>query len=400
MTGSEPGQLKILLISTSFPLTPSSTSGMFVKYLYDALSERCYVQALTPDDNRTDTSALERGISAFRYAPKKWQKLAHLPGGIPAQLQTNRLAFLLVPFFLLSFFFHVFVMSRKVDVVHANWAISGFVAGLVKYFRPFVLLTTLRGEDVKENLGLLNRFFLKQALRHSDSVVLVSQDMSDLLSRIFPQFRHKLYVIHNGVSSAFQAGVYKPQRENRRLKRAVFVGSLIERKNVQLLLHALSVVNRDESRCELFIAGEGAQQPDLKTLCDQLKLSSEVTFLGAVGHDDLTELLSGAEFYVSASMHEGRPNSVIEAMAAGCCIVISDISGHRELVGDNERGRLFDLSSAQCLATELTQLLNDPALINEYAGQAKQYVIDERLTWSSCAEHYCTLYKHITARRL
>jgi len=103
MTGSDSGRLKILLLSTSFPLTPSSTSGLFVKYLYDALRERCCVQALTPDDNRTDTSALQSGISAFRYAPKKWQKLAHLPGGIPAQLQTNRLAILPVPFFLLSF---------------------------------------------------------------------------------------------------------------------------------------------------------------------------------------------------------------------------------------------------------------------------------------------------------
>ena len=363
MIGSDEHQLKVLLLSTSFPLTPNSSSGLFVKYLHQALGQKCCLQTLVPDDCFTDSSELPPSVSVFRYAPKSWQRLAHLPGGIPSQLKTNRWAFFLIPIFLLSYALSTFVLARKVDLIHANWAVSGFIAGLLKPFGSFKLVTTLRGEDVKDNLGFSNKFFLKRALVKSDAVVLVSQDMKGLLETMFPQFSHKYHVIHNGVSSEFHVTRTSSISTQEAVVKIAFVGSLIERKNVGMLLRALSMVNSSSVRCELSIIGEGEASEALKILGETLELSGQLCFLGALNHESLVDVLAKSDIYISASVHEGRPNSVLEAMAAGCCLVLSDINGHRELVGLSEGGRLFDVLDDESLAFEISELLNNPQRI-------------------------------------
>ena len=94
-------KIKVLILTSSFPITEESVSGIFIKRLVDSLPSVIDPIVVTPNDDSYVTSAkkFEYKVEYFNYAPRKFRKLAHKPGGIPAALESNKLFFLLVPFF-------------------------------------------------------------------------------------------------------------------------------------------------------------------------------------------------------------------------------------------------------------------------------------------------------------
>lgn len=110
--------LKVLLLTTSFPLTRKSRSGIFLQKMVNHLPDNIQVTVLTPDSTETDTRSPVVGYSVlpFRYAPKHWQQLAHGSGGILAALARNKLLFLLLPPFLCSNLLTCCYAARKGDV--------------------------------------------------------------------------------------------------------------------------------------------------------------------------------------------------------------------------------------------------------------------------------------------
>lgn len=386
---------RILMLSTSFPLRNGSASGIFVKHLAIALLRSNHIKVVTADDSVDSVPSVESiDIVRFRYAPRKWQTLAHLPGGIPAQLRVRKYLVLLVPFFLLSYISKVFVHSKKNDLMHANWAVSAVVASLAKVLRKIPLITTLRGEDVKRDQGFLSSIFLKKALRYSDAVVLVSHDMKALLQELYPEYEYKYSVINNGVDSLFLEGGCAANLLANSIPalKLVFVGSLIQRKNVIFIINALIKVKAENIPFELTIVGDGSERVALEEYVLKSGLSGQVSFVGELPPTEIAQVLKNHPIYISASLHEGRPNSVIEAMASGCCCILSNINGHLELCQNNKTSFSFTLSDEGELCSVLMKLVKAPELGIERGRLARSFIIDSGLTWASCAEKYGELF--------
>ncbi len=142
--------LKVLLLTTSFPLTKESRSGIFIQKMVNHLPDNIQVTVLTPDSAEagSQASADYSSVLPFCYAPKHWQQLAHGSGGIMAALSRNKLLFLLLPPFLLSNLLTCCCLTRKMDVLHANWSINGVIAGMSGLLFGKSVMTTLRGSDV------------------------------------------------------------------------------------------------------------------------------------------------------------------------------------------------------------------------------------------------------------
>ena len=92
--------MKIAVLTTSFPLTPDSMSGIFIYRLVAYLPREIQTTILTPSAKKTPAPNTHFfKLKCFRYAPSPWQILAHGPGGINAALKRNKLLYLLLPFF-------------------------------------------------------------------------------------------------------------------------------------------------------------------------------------------------------------------------------------------------------------------------------------------------------------
>jgi len=395
--------LRVLLVSTSYPIREGSVSGIFVKNLVTSLAELAQVTVITPgDDQNIPVSEVgPEKLVVCNYVPRSFQTLAHRPGGIPARLRNNRLSVLAVPFLIISMLLNIVVRARNYDVVHCNWAITGFIVSLLRRFIRKPIVTTLRGEDVKTNAGRLSHLLLKKCLKDSDKVVLVSAEMHHELVRQFPHYKSKFLTIYNGVDSIFLkrevaavAGNYKKQ-----VLRIITVASLIPRKNVGFILAALALCQDRGLEFEYIVIGEGEELSELKSFAKGASISKKVKFLGRLGPDLVAQELSKSPIFLTSSKHEGRPNVVIEAMAAGACVLASDIAGHRELIKDTGAGLIFDLVNAENLADVICKLAADPVKVAEFGKTARKVIVSEGLTWGSCAGNYRALFESLKKAR-
>lgn len=390
--------MRLVVLTTSYPLTARSSSGIFVARLVEHLPSDIAVTVITPASRAKlppETSNKSR-LATFRYAPKAWQILAHEPGGIPVALRTHRWTYLLIPPFLLSMFVSCMIAARRADVIHANWAICGVIGGLVGSLIRVPVVTTLRGDDVtRAQRSSFDRMILALCLRLSDRVVCVSESIAAWARSRYPQHAASVCVIENGVEDVFLQVPAKRTGATREACRFVMVGSLIERKRVDRIITAFGTLSSDT---RLTIIGDGPEQARLQALVERSGLRERVEFTGAVPPQAIAERLAQADVFVLASRSEGRPNAVLEAMAAGLPVIASNIPGVDELVEHGTTGFLFNPDSVDNLTRHMQSLADAPDLRRRLGGAARDAIRRRGLLWRATAENYARAYRTLSAR--
>jgi glycosyltransferase involved in cell wall biosynthesis len=135
------------------------------------------------------------------------------------------------------------------------------------------------------------------------------------------------------------------------------VARLVPVKNQAMLLRALAHLAED---VHLVLIGGGASRPGLEELARALQVAERVHFAG-----ELVEMTNLHQFFdvsVLCSRSEGFPNSVIEALAAGCPVVATPVGGIPEVIVDRRTGLLVPLDEPEALAARVAELREDTAL--------------------------------------
>lgn len=387
------------VLTTSYPLVPGNTSGIFVARLLEAMPDTVDITVITPDSrvapplNQNQRKKLR--VLPVRYAPKSLQRLAHEPGGLPVALRGAFWLRALIPLFVTALAVRTLREARNHHLIHANWAFNGCVAGLAGFLSGRPVLTSLRGEDVsRADKTWFSGLTLRLAITLSRTIVAVSSDMADWLRVRFPSAAGKVFVVENGVDGAFLAACdVRRKRCPNSTPVLVCAGNLIPRKGHQVLLRALA-------RCagyswKLQLAGEGREQAELARLAGELGLADRIDFLGELPPDTMPDFLANADLFILPSFAEGRSNALLEAMASGLPVVASAIAGVTELVDDDRTGRLFPPGDEQALAAVLRSLLQDASLLSRLGAAAHAEICRRQLTWAGAAERYATLYRQL-----
>ena len=178
---------------------------------------------------------------------------------------------------------------------------------------------------------------------------------------------------------------------------ALFVGRLVKEKNLACLMRALARLPADE-RPRVALAGNGPLRGDIDAMREAAGLDADVRFLGE--RKDTAALMQSADFLVLPSSYEGMSNVLMEAMAAGCPVIASDVGGNPELVEDDVTGLLFPSDHAEALARCLQSLGKDAALrerLSQQAAQvARQRYSVEQLVRSTTSVYERCLQAHAT----
>ena len=119
---------------------------------------------------------------------------------------------------------------------------------------------------------------------------------------------------------------------------AISVAQLIKRKNHIVLIEAIAKLNNP--KFHLFICGDGIQESELKQKVEELNLQNQIHFLGF--RKDIYKLCCAADLFLFASLQEGLPVAVMEAMACGLPIIASRIRGNTDLIDEGKGGYLLE----------------------------------------------------------
>jgi glycosyltransferase involved in cell wall biosynthesis len=172
----------------------------------------------------------------------------------------------------------------------------------------------------------------------------------------------------------------------------LFVGRLREDKGVPTLLEAAATLVRERPLAVLLL-GEGPLAPRVQEEIRSGRLGPHAAAPGF--RPDVIAWMKAATLAVSVSYIEGMPNSVIEAMAARCPLVVSDIPQHREVLDD--RSALFvPAADARATADAIRKTLDDFPASAERAGRARART--EGWTLAAASAAYASLYEELAGR--
>lgn len=151
---------------------------------------------------------------------------------------------------------------------------------------------------------------------------------------------------------------------------AIYVGRLAVEKNVAALLRQFKLARATQPALHLLLVGDGPAASRLRALTAEMGLGRAVTFLGAVPYAALPPVLAAADFFVTASVSEVHPLSVLEAMACGLAVVGVHSPGISDTIEHGKTGLLA--AAPDGLAVLIRRLAEDEGLRMGLGRAAKQ----------------------------
>jgi glycosyltransferase involved in cell wall biosynthesis len=143
-------------------------------------------------------------------------------------------------------------------------------------------------------------------------------------------------------------------------------------KGLPTLVEAFAAVRGLQPGMKLAMVGSGPCLPELQQRAAALGILEDCVFQPAT--PEVAAWLAGMDIFVLPSLSEALSNSLMEAMASGCCVAASRVGGNPELVTDGASGMLFEAGDAAGLASLLRTLIADPALRRRLGEQAAESV--------------------------
>ena len=187
--------------------------------------------------------------------------------------------------------------------------------------------------------------------------------------------RDRLKLVRGGIDPAHFTETEPIERSRLDLpddaKIVLWVGRLDPVKGLGRLIDAFERVDRD-ANAHLVLVGDGPLRQALAQQIAASKRSERVHLLGS--RDDVPRLLKSADAFVLPSKTEGLPNALLEAMAAGCAIVTTDVPGCRDLIEHDATGLVVRFGDVAALAVALMRLLRDRQLADRLARGAVESV--------------------------
>jgi len=181
------------------------------------------------------------------------------------------------------------------------------------------------------------------------------------------------YVIPNGLPEheidRVEAAL-PPGLANSEAPIVLYVGRLIATKNLKTFLEALAYVRQQQNVLGV-LCGDGPQRSELEDLRHNFGLDANVHFTCYLPVSSVWALMKKASVFVSLSEYEGCPNTVMEAAACGCSLILSDIPAHREIL-DEGCAFFVDPANIQKTADIIIQALSDLDASRARASRAKE----------------------------
>lgn len=380
---------RLLVVASTFPGAPDDGTPAFVRDL--AIRESQYFDTLVVAPRVPGASRSERlgplEVVRFRYFPRRWEDLAH--GAIIENLHASRWRYLQVLPFFVAETWAVWraVATFRPDVLHVHWIIpQGIVTTAVARRVPAVV-TTLGGDLYALNNALL-RAVKRRVLRHAGAVTVMNAQMRSIVVQLGAR-PDSVHILPMGVELASFAGPRRARPAGP--LRVLFVGRLVEKKGLAILLEALGGVDG----VRLTVVGDGP----LRAALARQAAGLAVTFVGQVGRSQLAALYRDHDVVATPSVpaasgdQDGLPVALLEAMASGCAVVASDLPGINEVIEDGVSGVLLPPGDVQALRDAIARLAHDVDATAALGAAARRRV--ENYSVGRRGEQYATLLRSV-----
>ena len=249
------------------------------------------------------------------------------------------------------------IREKDIDIIHAHTRVTQVLGCLLQKNIGIPIVSTCHG------------FFKPRLTRRlfpcwGDKVIAISQPVKDHLIRDFAVSREQIRVVHNGIDvERFKERASLDKRKSKislGLEDGPVVGIIARLSDVKghsFLIRAMKGVCEKLSHAQLLIVGDGKMFDQLQDLVGSLQIEDKVKFVPSVA--STPEALAAMDLFVMPSLAEGLGLGLMEAMAAGLCVVGSSVGGIKDLIRDGQTGVLVPPRDTAELSRVILELLQD-----------------------------------------
>lgn len=395
--------MRVLLIN-QFPLQGGG-SGIYTKNLAKSLRDSGHeVQIIIPE-NTTKIEQIEQ-IEGVKINPVFFKYKEEIPG----QLPFNFPCFTTHPRSVFTFgqltkeqlnkYENAFrakigeiVNTFKPDIIHSGhiWILSSIAT---EFNIPTIVSshgTDIIGYDSWEQFHR----YCSNAVEKCENIVTISQSNNEQVLQRFPYAKNKAITIVNGYDQEiFSRKKYDKQLilnklgiTNKYNNIVLLSGRLVHVKGIDILLKAAKIYEKEN--IVTLIAGEGILHKELEELAKNLKLKN-VFFLGAKTQTELNELYNIADVTVLSSRYEGLALVVIEALACGTPVVVTNIEAMNGFM-KKEFGLVVEKENPQALANGIIKTLSEK---EKYKNEEIAEYIKNNYSTKQIIDNIIELYKN------
>ncbi len=268
--------------------------------------------------------------------------------------------------------------ERRYDLMQAFYAsLTGFPTVYAAQELNIPSIMSIRGNDIIRDVFHSERFpNLKWALENATQFTAVSQEGLQK-ARILSASPNKGRVILNSIRPEdYSEGIQEFHLSH------PIVGSLAvfkNKKGIEVLLCAFSMLLQKYPTAHLLLVGFviPGEQNHFENIVTKYNLNDRITVTGLIPRQDALRYIRTMDIFAFTSLHDGCPNTVLEAMLAGVPIVATRVGAIPELIEDGKHGLLVHPGSATELHEAMVKMLDDNTNRKEYGNQAQQRALSE-----------------------
>lgn len=275
---------------------------------------------------------------------------------------------------------HIFLirrMIRKYDIVHTHNYSPQLFAAIGSIGIPVKLITTEHSTSNRRRGNILFRLLDIWMYSRYDRIICISEQVDKHLRHHLKWDDERIIVIHNGINLERYASALELEemvREYATYKRVCMVAGFRPAKDHETLIKAFACLPNDYI---LFLVGVGETMDGCQKMVENLGLSKRIHFWGV--RTDIPEIMKSISCLVLSSHWEGFGLVAIEGMSAGVPVIVSNVSGLSEVVGDG--AVLFPKGQHKCLAEAIRNLCENESFrqnkIEKGRLKAQKYDIKE-----------------------
>ncbi|MDQ1000332.1 glycosyltransferase EpsD [Neobacillus niacini] len=293
------------------------------------------------------------------------------------------------------------VMEEGYNLVHTHTPVASFLTRFACRNIPNLkMLYTAHGFHFFKGAPLKNWIIYypieKLSAKWTDGIITINEEDYLSAKKIMKKDRDVFKV--NGVGIDTKKFSPQTQEIKQKLRKKygyndsdfilIYVGELSYRKHQDLLIDTVGELNNKIPNLKLLLVGEGPLQLQYQQRVNKLGLNDNVEFLGF--RNDISNLMSLSDMAVSSSRQEGLPVNIMESMATGLPVIVTDCRGNSDLVIHNKNGYLIKKEDIKSFAKTIEELYKSDESIGKFGKAGLKLV--EKYSLNNVLEEMENLY--------
>ena len=284
-------------------------------------------------------------------------------------------------------------LTHSFNLIHfylpRSYIVGGLCALLTRQHNLIMSRRSLNDYQKNKSISAKCEKFLHQRMQH---IIVNSNAIKQQLIKEEGVLGDKITVIYNGIDAEKYQSLRVEKPENQLT--LITVANLYPYKGHALLLNAVAKADLPQDWQVWCVGRDAGELTHLQQLAKTLGIDSHVQWLGK--RNDVPTLLNQADIGIQVSQQEGFSNSVLEGMAAGLPMIVTDVGGNPEAVTHNETGLVILNNDQVALTDAINQLAKNVALRHKL-GNAAKCSIENSFSLSRCSQYYSDIYNTLSA---